>query len=683
MQPKKKGNVLPMRLNIFFILIFLLLTVLVFRLGVLQIVYGQDYKLEVEKTEDVRIEKDAPRGIIYDRNGEVIVSNTPERAIMYVRPKSSSQDSRYELAQKLSAYLTMDVEKITERDLKDYWMFLHPDETKELISKSEMLKFQEKELTNAEIDDIRRERISEKMLDGLSEKDLQVLAIKREMDSAHKLTPQIIKKGVTEKEYAQVSEHLEELPDIDVTTEWERNYPHDELMRMFVGNITDTNEGLPAESIDYFLARGYARNDRVGKSYLEAEYEEMLRGQKEQVKNETDKSGTIIDQEIVKEGSRGNDLYLTLDLELQKEVEKIVEEEVMAARKASGGKYIDRGFIVMMNPKTGEIYSLVGKQLVKKDGKMEFVDYSIGTFTSSYPMGSVVKGATVMAALEEGIIRPGEVMYDSPLSLAGLGKTKGSWKNFGPVDDLTALEVSSNVYMFKIAIRALGLEYYSGMGLPMDLEKFQMLRNYYAQFGLGVKTGFDFANESTGFKGSPDNPGLLLDLTIGQFDTYTTLQLAQYVSTIANDGYRVKPQIISQVRTASENEEPGELVMTPETEVLNKVDVKDEYIKRVQEGFRRAMQGGRGTGRSFFASSSHNVAGKTGTAQTFYDGPERANGVGAVYVENQSLIGYAPFDNPEIAFAVVVPWSEHTKAYKANMTIGQRALNKYFELKEN
>ncbi|MGL4821077.1 MAG: penicillin-binding protein, partial [Bacilli bacterium] len=273
MQQKKKWNVLPMRLNIFFILIFMLLTVLVFRLGVLQIVYGQDYKLEVEKTEDVRIEKDAPRGIVHDRNGQVIVANTPERAIMYVRPKNSTQESRHDLAKKLSEFLTMDTKKITERDLKDYWMFLFPEETKALISDKEMSEFVEKEMTSKEVDDVRRERITEAMLDKLTEQDLQVLAIKREMDSAHKLTPQIIKKAVTEEEYARVSEHLEELPDIDVTTEWERDYPHDELMRMFVGNITDTNEGLPAENIDYFLARDYARNDRVGKSYLESQYE--------------------------------------------------------------------------------------------------------------------------------------------------------------------------------------------------------------------------------------------------------------------------------------------------------------------------------------------------------------------------------------------------------------------------
>jgi cell division protein FtsI/penicillin-binding protein 2 len=141
------------------------------------------------------------------------------------------------------------------------------------------------------------------------------------------------------------------------------------------------------------MARDYSRNDRVGKSYLELQYEDVLHGQKAKVKNVTDKSGKILSTEVVSEGKRGKDLVLTIDMDLQKKVEKIIEEEMWSAKQKPNTSLLDRAFVVLMDPNTGEVLSLAGKQIVKdKKGNTEMNDFAGGNITTSYNVGSTVKG---------------------------------------------------------------------------------------------------------------------------------------------------------------------------------------------------------------------------------------------------------------------------------------------------
>lgn len=126
-----------------------------------------------------------------------------------------------------------------------------------------------------------------------------------------------------------------------------------------------------------------------------------------------------------------------------------------------------------------------------------------------------------------------------------------------PINDLTALERSSNVYMFKTAIAIGKGKYISGHSLPLDYSAFDKFRYYFSEFGLGVKTGIDLPNEATGYVGTKRQSGFLLDFAIGQYDTYTPLQMAQYVSTIANGGYRMKPQVVKEVRKPSKKVSPS------------------------------------------------------------------------------------------------------------------------------
>ncbi|MED3723267.1 penicillin-binding protein 2 [Geobacillus stearothermophilus] len=681
MKRKKRAQV-PIRLNILFFFVFLLFSALILRLGVVQIVYGEDYRREVERTQDEIVSTPVPRGKIYDRFGRVIVDNTPQKAITYTRSKTTQPEEILDIARKLAQYIDIPdaEEKVTERDMKDYWILTHPEEAKKKVSEQERKKLADQGLTQKEIDkkvyEWTLDRITKQDLAQISKSELEVIAIKHEMESGYALTPQTVKsKGVTDREYAVVSEHLSELPGVNTTVDWDRKYVYDNTFRSVLGSVTEEDEGVPRERLDYFLARDYSRNDRVGKSYLEMQYEEVLHGKKAKVKNVVDKSGRVVSVEEVYPGERGKDLVLTIDAELQQKVEEIIQQEILATKRKGRSPLLDRAFVVMMNPKTGEVLAMAGKLL--QDGK--FVDFAIGNITSAYTMGSMVKGATVLTGFQTGVLHPNTYIKDEPLYIKGT-KPKKSWKTMGTINELTALKQSSNVYMFKTAIAIGGGVYRPHAPLRINPEAFTTIRHYFSQFGLGVKTGIDLPNELSGFQGQGTLGGFLLDLAIGQYDMYTPMQLAQYVSTIANGGYRMKPQLVKEIREPSiDGKEPSRVIKRFEPIVLNRVDMKTEYIERVQEGFRRVMQEPGGTAYSYFASASYKPAGKTGTAQAYYDGPIKSRRNDST--DNLTLVGYAPYNDPEVSFAVVVPWATQGASDGINNRIGRRILDAYFELK--
>jgi cell division protein FtsI/penicillin-binding protein 2 len=439
--------------------------------------------------------------------------------------------------------------------------------------------------------------------------------------------------------------------------------------------------------VDYYLARDYSRNDRVGKSYLEYQYEDVLRGQKTKMKNVTDKSGNVLDSEIITEGQRGKDLVLTIDMDLQTALEQIIEEELKKA-KSGYHPFLDRAFVTMMDPNTGEILAMAGKKYEVVDGKAEIFDFALGNMTTSYAMGSAVKGATILTGYMTGVNEPGEYIVDEPLKFAGTNP-KSSWFNRGGafgISDTYALMRSSNVYMFKTAMEIGGARYVPNGSLKIDIDAFTTMRNYFSQFGLGVKTGIDLPNEQAGYKGivNQSEPGKLLDFAIGQFDTYTPLQLAQYVSTIANGGYRMQPHIVKEIREPiSDTNKIGPIAEEIEPAVLNTLDLEPGWIERVQEGFRLVAQASEGTASSYFGDAPYKMAAKTGTAEGVYDGPLKEKNKNEM-TWNVTLVGYAPYDNPEVAMAVVVPWAyeDSSSSIPINHYIGRRAMDKYFELKE-
>ncbi|RLQ98331.1 peptidoglycan D,D-transpeptidase FtsI family protein [Falsibacillus albus] len=697
MKKKKKTHV-PFRMNVLFFVVFLLFSLLILRLGVVQIVFGENYTREVQRTEDVTVNTSVPRGKIFDKNGKAVVDNTPLNAITYTRTQSTTQKEELDVAKKLAKMIDKPDDKVTLREKKDYWMMKFPDLAKKKITDAEWKKYDNQKFSEDELYNLKLDRISDGDLKMLTKNDLEVLAIYREMIGGYNLVPQIIKKeGVTPEEFAVVSEHLKELPGVDITTDWDRYYAFGSTLKSILGNVSRSDQGLPKELADYYVARGYSRNDRVGTSYIEQQYEDVLQGEKAKIKNITDKSGNVTDTQTISKGQRGNDIVLSVDIELQQKVEKIIEDELLAAKKTPGHELLDRAFVTMMDPYTGEILAMAGKQYVKneKTGKPELRDFSLGNFTTSYAMGSAVKGATVLTGYKTGAIKPGEKIQDETLHIKGT-PDKSSWKYMGVINDLTALKQSSNVYMFKTAIKIGGGQYRPNEPLHINMDAFDTMRNSFKQFGLGVRTGIDLPGEQKGYEGWTQAPGLLLDFAIGQFDTYTPLQMAQYVSTIANGGYRMEPHIVKEIRKPVEKSgEMGPVVEEIEPKVLNHLDMKPEWIKRVQEGFREVAQEPGGTAYSAFYGhtvSSHptdySPASKTGTAEGLYDGPKRQEFVNAgkevPMTWNLTLVGYAPSDHPEVAFSVVVPWAyqDDPANPRTNTNIGKKIMDAYFDLKK-
>lgn len=669
---EKIRNTMNKRISFIFGIIVFIFAIIVLRLGYLQIAQGSHYKQLIKNSENLTVNEAVPRGRILDRNGKVLVDNASKKAITYARGRKTSQSEVLKTAEKLSKLIKMDTDKITDRDKQDYWIQLHPNKAKSLM-KNEQVLLDDGNITQDEYDDALYKKVGKNQINSLNDKDLQILAIYREMMSGSALDPQTIKnEDVSDEEYAAVSQKLSDMPGVNTTMDWDRKYPYGDTLRGIFGDVSTTEEGIPKELTEQYLAKGYSRNDRVGKSYLEYQYDDILKGKKKEMKYTTDKSGEVIDSKIINPGSRGDDLVLSIDVDLQKKTEEYLEKQISKLR-SEGAKDMDNALIVVQNPNNGDILAMAGKQ-IDKNG--DLTDYDIGTFTSQYAVGSSVKGGTLLAGYQNNAIKVGEEMIDEPLKFAG-GLTKHSYFNQDGkvrIDDKEALMHSSNVYMFKTALKLAGSPYTPNMSLPTDITSAgQKLRKGLNQVGLGVKTGIDLPNETNGqIEPLTDNPGNYLDLAIGQYDTYTPMQLSQYVSTIGNNGYRVQPHVGLEIRKATNKETLGPVKEKVKGQVLNKVNNTQNEVNEVQEGFKMAFNEKDGTGYQSFKDTEVPSAGKTGTAEVFQDGEPRVN---------STYIGYAPIKNPQLAFSIVYTNQPVPEPWLNGGDLGRDVINYYFKEK--
>ncbi|MEK4555080.1 peptidoglycan D,D-transpeptidase FtsI family protein [Jeotgalicoccus sp. FSL K6-3177] len=687
-------QVLKSRINIIMLIIFILFLILIIRLGYLQIVLGDTYQEQVENAQYVEINQSVPRGEIYDRNGNLLVGNTAEKAVYFTRHRNMSNFEIMDVAETLSTYIDMDTESLSLRDKQDYIINNYPKELSAIMPEQVTL-LENGGISQNDFNEDAYNIIDEEFADSvLSDEDLNIIAVYVEMVSASELNPVIIKsEDVTEEEFAKVNEDLDQLTGISTGLDWQRDYPYDSALRTVLGEVSTNDEGLPRELVEYYQALGYSRNDRVGKSYLEFQYEDVLRGKKPQVKYTTDKSGRVTGEETIKEGKAGDDLYLTIDIELQLELEKIAEhhltgirelaEEIVARDENSGDidytiipEYIDTVQLVVQDPNNGDILAMVGKH-INEDG--DIVDYDYGTLTATYVPGSSVKGATVATGYQEDVLEVGETLIDEPMTFSGTD-TVSSFFNRNdqvPVDDQRALMVSSNTYMFKIALAIMGEEYSANMPLPTDVTAAgYALRNGLNQFGLGVSTGIDLPNEARGLAPQLTNPMNYLYLSIGQYDTYSALQLSQYMSTFAADGKRVQQHLAKEIRGSDANDK-GPVLNSYGTNVLNTIPISDSELSQIQAGFydvfnthdqARDMYG---TGWDAYHELEPKAAGKTGTAESFRDGDP---------VLNQTYLGYAPYDNPDMAFSIIFPTMPSTVPFFPAQFMGQDVIQKYYEI---
>ncbi len=645
---KKKRNIeqtIEKRYVVIIVLIILLLFFMASYLFVIQVLRQDFYKEKVDRLNLTYVYgESAPRGRIYDRNGKLIVDNTPIKVIYYKKPVGITTKEEISLAYKVADLISVAYEKLYITNLKEFWIVNHKEEANLKITSQEWREYEERKLTAGDIQKLKIERITEEELEEYDIRDKKAAYIYYLMNTGYSYSEKIIKdENVTDAEYAIIAESIGELRGFNTRLDWERSYLYGDTFRTLLGSVSTSKSGIPYELKDYYLSMGYSLNDRVGTSYLEYQYESVLKGEKNKYQVLEDGS-----YKLVSEGKRGNDIVLTIDIELQKEVEEIIMKHLVEAQKERAARYYNHSFVIITDPKTGEILAMAGKQLVKTEDGYEFYDYTPGIVTSPVTVGSSIKGASHIVGYNTGALKIGEVRQDFCIKIASTPK-KCSLAKLGSINDLGALKASSNSYQYQTAIKVGKGVYRYDKPLPLDPEAFNIYRSIFAEFGLGVKTEIDLPVESLGFKGESTLPGYLLDFSIGQYDTYTPIQLSQYINTIANNGTRLAPRLLKEVYAPTKDGLTNLLEKT-EVHVLNQVNTEEKYMKRVQEGFYQVMHGGTG---SSYIPWKYKAAGKTGTSQSFLDTDLDGN------IDTETLsstfVGYYPYDNPKVTFTVISP----------------------------
>ncbi|MQS51435.1 penicillin-binding protein 2 [Lactobacillus salsicarnum] len=657
-------STIPFRLNLLFFIVFALFALLVGQLAYLQIVYGGKFQAEVDRTDKTVMKGSVPRGMIYDSKGRLLVGNSTESAITYTKSAGVKSSNIYQIVNRLTKYVKIDKGKLTDQDKADYILSApgRSDKVAKQMPKSYRQASDGSTYSNAKIYQNEVKYIKEQGI-HLSDEDLAKATLFKTMSSAYSLSTVFLKdKDLTSKEIAQVSEHLTELPGVSVGTNWNREYPQGKSIASVIGGVSTEKQGIPDDEINTMLASGYSRNDRVGTSYLEKSYESILAGTKSEKQVSIGSNNQVKKSTEIYPGQKGGNLNLTIDSDFQKKVQSTLSTEFSSAKAAGITKYSDGAYAVAMNPKTGAILAMAGVRNNPQTGKT--TEDALGVINRTFVMGSAVKGATVLGALMDGVITPdNNTLPDNPIYLPGTPVKKSVYPigTYSSLNVESALEVSSNEYMMALALKEAHADYVPNKRIKMNPDIFSKLRGYFNQFGLGVKTGIDISGETKGIEGSTHLNGQLktgsaLDLAYGNYDAYTLIEMAQYISTIANGGYRMQPYIVNSIQKTRNDGKKGAIESVTQPKVLNRVGFTNSELGVVKRGLYKVTHGSQyWTTGTRLRDLSPSVSAKTGTAQSFYYNPDDPNNPDPPETITTSLVSYGPSDDPNIAMAIVFP----------------------------
>ncbi len=611
-----------------YFIIIMIFSILLGRVIYLNIYNKDNYVKKLEnKTINYVEGASAPRGRIIDRNGKILVDNTGIKTVFYTKLKDISLKDELNIARKLASIINI---PINENSLKNYYLVTH-NNGDDLITNEEYEKYKERKLSSEDLKRLKNERIKEEDLNSLSGEEKESATIYDLMNKGYSYQKKLILKGISDEEYSLLID--ENIKGITTELTWERLYNYGDTLKDIFGSIGY----IPEEEKDEYLKKDYNLEDIVGLSYLEKEYEDYLKGEKDLYKVNRDNTLTK-----VKEGKKGNDLILSIDIDVQLELEKILRENIINAKKRSNTDYFKESYSIVGSPKTGEIIALSGQKLVDFKNQV-FTNVNTNLINTSYTVGSVVKMATLSTGYKYGVIDIGSSVTDGCIKLYQV-PIKCSYKSLGKVNDLTAISRSSNYYQFNIAIGLTNQKYKYNMVLNTSEEDFNKFRGMFQEYGLGNKTGVDLPSEVLGITGSLTSSDLLLNLSIGQYDTYTPMQLFQYVNTLASTGDRRSPKLLKMVK----NED--EVVWQNDYPVLNHISLDLKYSERLKEAMHLATTSGTARG---YIEATYKPAGKTGTSETFIDTND--DGIMDTKTTSIAFVGFAPYDNPEYSIVVLAP----------------------------
>ncbi len=420
-------------------------------------------------------------------------------------------------------------------------------------------------------------------------------------------------------------------------------------------NLIGTVGPIFEEDWETYKEKGYSYNDKVGKSGIEKWGEEYLRGIDGQITYYLSAKGEIIKSKVTKEPIPGKTIMLSLDKNIQRLAQDSLKEKVRALQ--SKGGTCKAGTAVAIEISTGKIlaaanypsYDLatMNKEYNKlqADPAKPLMDRA---FQGIYPVGSTIKPAVAVAAMELGKYNAGEVVRCVQTYSYFEDYKPKCLHHHGNINLKNAISKSCNYFFFEMGKR---------IGATT-------LTDYFKQFGLGVKTGVE-VNDSSGLLLEPSSDrvgGTTLQISIGQMNAFTPLQLANYTATLANGGTHYNASLIDRIVSY----DMSNVIKTFEPQVKNKMEISDNTLKAVKEGMLSVTE--EGTGRLALSDYPIKVGGKTGTSQV------------ANAPDHSVFIAYAPFDNPEIAISVVL---ENGQMGSTAGTIVRDILDAHFFSKES
>ena len=589
---------------------YLIITILTI-ITISRYIYLSEYKhnyynnLYISKTNKIIYGINAPRGRILDRNGKVLVDNIGINTIVF---RQINGINTKEIATILNNII--DVEPASINTQKEY--YLKYEDTNYLLTKEEQNLYERRKLTLQEIERIKLKRIKP----TYTIEEQKLITIHNLLNNGYHYDYKIIKEDISNEICAQIN--TKNIPGLTCEYTSKRIYLYDTLTNIYgkVGNISKENK-------DYYLSKGYKLNDEVGLSYIEKQYDDYLKGSKAEYIINKDNSLTKI-----KDSIQGNDIYLSIDIDIQLAIDNIIKDNIDKAKKQKNTKYLNSAYVIVSNPNTGEIISSNALMRVKDT----YYDISTNLITNSFTVGSVVKGASHTVGYQNNLIDTSK-RKDICIKLYQVPE-KCSYKYNGYINDIKALRTSSNSYQFQTVIKLVGEKYKYNMKLNVTDKHFNIYRNTFSSFGLGSSTGIDLPNESIGIKGNKISADLLLNYSIGQYDTYTPMQLTNYINTIATKGNRYSLHYLKEIKSNQET------IYTYQPNLLNKVE---SNFTRIDKGFQEVLLG---TGYGY-TNLKYKPAGKTGTSQVIYNKDTTTI--------NQSYVMYAPYDKPKYSIVVITP----------------------------